>query len=88
MSQNIDYSALLSCFLPGDYFQVTHYVFTNTVFRIWWEEKKGSAGRIERSKCSFECFFKEHETSLYEGPMAYATCKWKLAACKTYFAPC
>jgi len=62
MSQTIDYSALLSCFLPEgilDYFQVTHYEFTNTVFRIWLEEKKDLPEELKDLNVHSNGFFKE-----------------------------
>lgn len=62
MSQNIDYSALLSCFLPEgslDYFIETRYEFTNVFFSIWVEEKNAIPEELKGLKVHSNGFFKE-----------------------------
>lgn len=62
MSQTIDYSALLSCFLPEgilDYFIVTRYEFTNTSFSIWLEEKNDIPEELNGLKVHSNGFFRE-----------------------------
>lgn len=62
MSQNIDYSALLSCFLPEgilDYFIVTRYEFTNISFSIWLEEKNSMPEELKGSKVHSNGFYRE-----------------------------
>lgn len=62
MSQNIDYSALLSCFLPEgilDYFIVTRYEFTSVSFSIWLEEKIDIPEEFKGLKVHSNGFFNE-----------------------------